>query len=193
MLLHCHLYNISRFCLQYSSIIIYSILILPVSVAGWPGGASGGASAGDARDKASILWLERSPGKENGNPLQYSCLENPVDRGLAGYSPWGRKELDITEWLGTYTHIAGGNFLMMWWSSSLRNESLVVLLIFELDCCSLLLTFTTVYGLPQWLSKESTSNAGDTGSVPGSRRSPGEGNGNSFLCSCLGNPMDREA
>ena len=39
------------------------------------------SSAGDARDKASILWLERSPGKENGNPLQYSCLENPVDRG----------------------------------------------------------------------------------------------------------------
>ena len=127
---------------------------------------------------SSILWLERSPGKENGNPLQYSCLENPVDRGLAGYSPWGRKELDITEWLGTYTHIAGGNFLMMWWSSSLRNESLVVLLIFELDCCSLLLTFTTVYGLPQWLSKESTSNTRDIGSIPGSGRSPGGRNSN---------------
>ena len=33
-----------------------------------------------------------SPGEENGNPLQYSCLENPV-----GYSPWGHKELDTTE------------------------------------------------------------------------------------------------
>ena len=32
------------------------------------------------------------------NPLQYSCLENPMDRWrLAGYSPWGRKELETTE------------------------------------------------------------------------------------------------
>ena len=43
-----------------------------------------------------IPWLGRSPGEGNGNPLQYSCLENPMDRG---YSPWGRKELDMTEWL----------------------------------------------------------------------------------------------
>ena len=39
----------------------------------------------------------------NGNPLQYSCLENPMDRtghvALVGYSPWGRKESDMTEWL----------------------------------------------------------------------------------------------
>ena len=41
-----------------------------------------------------IPGLGRSPGEGNGNPLQYSCLENPMDRG---YSPWGRKELDMTE------------------------------------------------------------------------------------------------
>ena len=35
--------------------------------------------------------------KGNGNPLQYSCLENPMDqRSLVGYSPWGLKELDMT-------------------------------------------------------------------------------------------------
>ena len=39
------------------------------------------AKAGDARDVCSILGLGRSPGGENGNPLQYSCLENPMDRG----------------------------------------------------------------------------------------------------------------
>ena len=40
------------------------------------------------------------PGEGNGNPLQYSCLENPIGRrSLAGYSPWGRKELDTTEQL----------------------------------------------------------------------------------------------
>ena len=49
--------------------------------------------------------------------------------------------------------------------------------------------------LPWWPSgKESTSDAGDAGSVPGSRTSPGEGNGNHPLqCFCLGNPRDREA
>ena len=49
-------------------------------------------------------------------------------------------------------------------------------------------------GLPQWLSsKESPGNARDGGSIPGSGRSPGEGNGNSLQCSCLENPMDRGA
>ena len=40
-------------------------------------------------------------------------------------------------------------------------------------------------------SKESACNAGDLGSVPGSGRSPGEGNGNPLQDSCLGNPVDR--
>ena len=40
----------------------------------------------------------RSPGVGNGSPLQYSCLENSMDRGsLADYSPWGHKESDTTE------------------------------------------------------------------------------------------------
>ena len=50
-------------------------------------------------DPGSIPGEGRSPGEENGNPLQYACLENPMDgqRSLAGYSPWGCKELDMTE------------------------------------------------------------------------------------------------
>ena len=39
------------------------------------------ANEGDARDTGSILGSERSPGEGNGNPLQYSCLDNPIDRG----------------------------------------------------------------------------------------------------------------
>ena len=39
------------------------------------------ASAGDIRDMGSILGLGRSPGEGHGNPLQYSCLENPMDKG----------------------------------------------------------------------------------------------------------------
>ena len=49
-------------------------------------------------DLGSIPGLGRSPGERQGNPLQYSCLENPhVQRSLVGYSPRGRKELDMTE------------------------------------------------------------------------------------------------
>ena len=39
------------------------------------------ANAGDVRDAGSTPGLGRSPGGENGNPLQYSCLKNPMDRG----------------------------------------------------------------------------------------------------------------
>ena len=39
------------------------------------------ANAGDMRDTGSIPGLGRSAGEEHGNPLQYSCLENPIDRG----------------------------------------------------------------------------------------------------------------
>ena len=39
------------------------------------------AKAGDTRDAGSIPGLERSPGEGTGNPLQYSCLENSMDRG----------------------------------------------------------------------------------------------------------------
>ena len=50
-----------------------------------------------------------------------------------------------------------------------------------------------IEGLPWWLSsKESTCNAEDAGWIPGSVRSPGEGNDNPLQYSCLGNPVDRE-
>ena len=39
------------------------------------------SNAGDVRDAGSIPGSVRSPGEGNGNPLQYSCLENPMDRG----------------------------------------------------------------------------------------------------------------
>ena len=56
------------------------------------------ANAGDIRDAGQIPGLGRSPGGGHGNPLQYSCLENPMDRGgCQGYSPQGPKELDTSE------------------------------------------------------------------------------------------------
>jgi len=48
---------------------------------GFPGSLDGKASAYNEGDPGSIPGSERSPGEGNGNPLQYSCLENPMDRG----------------------------------------------------------------------------------------------------------------
>ena len=67
-----------------------------------PKGFSGDSDAteptGNAGDLGSIPGLGRSPGGWHGNPLQYSCLENPHgQRSLAGYSPWRRKESDTNE------------------------------------------------------------------------------------------------
>ena len=56
------------------------------------------AKAGDARDGGLIPGLGRSPGRGNGNSLQYSCLEDPDgQRSLEGYSPLGCKESDMTK------------------------------------------------------------------------------------------------
>ena len=74
---------------------------------GFPGGSDGKESACNAGDLGSIPGLGRSPGVGHGNPFQYSCLENSHGwRGLAGYSPWGHKELDMTERLSTAQTIA---------------------------------------------------------------------------------------
>ena len=48
---------------------------------GFPGGSEGKASACNAGDPGSIPGSGRSPGEGNGNPLHYSCLENPTDGG----------------------------------------------------------------------------------------------------------------
>ena len=55
------------------------------------------ASTGGIRDTASIPESGRPPGGGHGDPLQYSCLENPDgQRSLAGYKPRGHKESDTT-------------------------------------------------------------------------------------------------
>ena len=54
-------------------------------------------NAGGAGDTGLTPGSGRSPGEENGNPLQCFCLKNPMDREAWGYSPWGHKESDTTE------------------------------------------------------------------------------------------------
>ena len=106
---------------------------------------------------ALIPELGRSRGEGHGNPLQYSCLENPHgQKSLVGYSPRGCKESDTTKLLIAMTSL--------------------------------------VAGLPSGsVGQESACSAGDPGSIPGSGRFPGEGNGNPLQYSCLENSMDRGA
>ena len=59
---------------------------------GLPCSSDGKESACNAGNPGLIPGLGRSPGEGNGNPLQYSCLENCMDRGVWLASLWGRKE-----------------------------------------------------------------------------------------------------
>ena len=62
------------------------------------------ANAGDLRDACSVPRSGRSPGGRHGNPLQYSCLENPMDRGAWRLQSMGYKKLDMTKVLSTHAH-----------------------------------------------------------------------------------------
>ena len=63
------------------------------------------ANAGDIKDMGSIPGLGTSLGEGNSNPLQYSCQENPMDRGVWWATAHGvAKSKDTTEWL-THAHV----------------------------------------------------------------------------------------
>ena len=72
-------------------------------ISAYPDGSAGKESACNAGDSSLMPGPGRSPGGGNGNPTQYSCLENPMDRGAG----WGTvhgvtKELDMTEHCAVY-------------------------------------------------------------------------------------------
>ena len=63
---------------EISLILIYFVINIKHT---FPGGSDGKLSAYNVGDPGSIPGLGRSPGEGNGNPLQYSCLENPMEGG----------------------------------------------------------------------------------------------------------------
>ena len=70
---------------------------------GWPGTSPWAAVSGVTQSQTRLKRLSSrssmaGAGEGNGNPLQYSCLENPMDGGTA-YHPWDCRESDMTEWL----------------------------------------------------------------------------------------------
>ena len=156
------------------------------------------ANAGDARCKGSIPVSGKSPGEGNGNPPQYSCLENPMDRGA-----WQATVHWVTKsqtWLSTratpYTHKWQNHAYF----PDVDTVSVVLIILHKviylrswgtqiLETC---LPWTSLDIPGGTDSKASGYNVGDPGSIPGLGRSPGEENGNPLQHSCLENPMDRE-
>ena len=95
LLLYC---SISLFimciCLMYPFILyVLSLLGLPW----WLSGKESSCNAGATGDVGSVPGFGRSPGVRHGNPLQYSCQENPMDRGAQEATDHGIAELDTTE------------------------------------------------------------------------------------------------
>ena len=70
-------------------------LLLTKRLSGWLSGKESTCNAGDARDRGSILGSGRSPGE--GNPLQYSCLGNTMDRGAWRATVHEVIKSDVTE------------------------------------------------------------------------------------------------
>ena len=60
---------------------------------GFPGGSDGKESVCNSGDPGSIPGSGRAPGEGNGNPLHYSCLENPMDRGAGGLQSMGSQRV----------------------------------------------------------------------------------------------------
>ena len=90
------------FCF-YFIIIIFAMRYVDL---GFPSSSDSKESACNAGDLGSIPGLGRSPGEGNGNPLQYSCLENPMDGGAwRASSPWGPKESESTKQTCVHTHV----------------------------------------------------------------------------------------
>ena len=125
----------------------------------------GKESACNVGDLGLIPGSGRSPGERNGNPLQYSCLENPMERGAWWRIPWkeepgGHKESDVAKQL------------------SLHFTSLLMFMA----------------GFPGGsVVKNPPADVRDADAFRGSGRSPGEGSGNPLQYACLGSPWDRGA
>ena len=137
----------------------------------------------NARDSGLIPGLGRSLGGRNGNPLQYSCLGNPIDRGawqatVHGVTKKNQTQLrDLKKKLSPCSMLGPEQDVLCWLFTLSGNINSINL-------------GHRALGFPcSSDGKESACNEVGLGSIPGSGRSPGGGHGNSLQYSCLKNPM----
>ena len=178
---------------------------------GFPDGSEVKNPAANAGDLGSIPGSGRSPGEGNaeGNsyPFQYPCLENPMDRGV-----WWAIVYGVTK---SRTWLTDEQFLFYFhaayqeprWNTQIRDSrgvqfqrrgrlwySLEKWQVATIKKTGRLAGSHLCLGRPGGSDgKESICNVGDLGSIPGSGRSPGGGNGNRLQYSCLKNSMNRGA
>ena len=132
---------------------------------------------------SSIPGSGRSPGGGHGNPLQYSCLENLMDRGAWQATVHGvaRSQTWLKQLNTAYRCPQQNSGSLTWFLLFLPPYK--ASWYFRMDICLL-------GGLD---GKESACSAGDLGLIPGSERSPGEGNSNPLQYSCQNNPVNKGA
>ena len=188
---------------------------------GCPRSSAGKEYACNAGDLGLIPGLGGSPGERNGNPLQYSCLENSMDRGawqatvhgvvrvrhdLMTKSPPPHESEMFTRkkscWTGKIK-LQDGQWHDCWifqtsWPSSSFYSLCDLSRLFIIICLSLFSHTSTAVkhlsGFPGGsVVKNPPAKAGDDGSIPGSGKFPGERNGNPVPGSCLEKSMDRGA
>ena len=148
-----------------------------------------------------IICLENTRpciGEGNGTPLKYSLSGKSHGwRSLVGCSPWGRKELDMTERLHFHFHfyalekeMATHSSVLAWRIPGMGSHRVR----HDWSDLAVAVAYHLYLGFPGGSEgKESVCNAGDTGSIPGLGWSPGEGNGCPLQYSWLENSMDRGA
>ena len=133
-------------------------------------------------------WVRQIPWRRKWQPTPVILPGKSHGQGSqAGYSPWGRKELDTIEQLILSLFFV---ILTTILSVIVKNQKLP-----RRVKAGLLRTYGSLYdGLPGGsVVKNLPANAEDLSSILGSGRSPGEGNDNPLQYSCLENPMDRGA
>ena len=141
------------------------------------------ASAGDVRDVGLIPGSGRSPGGGHGNPLQYSCLENPMDRAAwRARVHWVSKSQTWLKQLSTLTQLSQRSVKQHLKSKHLLSCEWPNILVSEFFYCLLFPGGSD--------GKASACNTGDPGLIPGLGRASGEGNVNLLQYSCLENPRD---
>ena len=151
------------------------------SCEGFPGGASYKEPVCQCRKHKSLWfdpWVRKIPWRRAWQPTPvFLSGESHEQRSLAGYGPWGHKESYLTEVILAHTH-----------------SSCKVILIITLPELNDTEQFSLVSSSRNCLvGKEPACNAGDSGLILGSRRPPGEENGNPLQYSYLENLMDRGA
>ena len=145
----------------------------------WVSGKESTCNAGDAGHTGSIPGSGRSPGVGHGNPFQYSCLENPIHRRAWWATVHGvaKSQTQLSNFYFSHPIHSSQTFKLPT-QHNLANLQLFASYLLQL-------------GFPRGSAgKESACNVGDLGSIPGFRRSPGEGKGYPLHYSGLKSSMD---